>query len=201
MMKIKVCGMKFPENIKLVCEMAPDFLGFIFWEKSPRYFNATLPDIPEMIKKVGVFVDASEEEILEKAARYQLDFVQLHGSESPQICASIRQKGFGVIKAFALDADFDFAVLSDFSPSCDFFLFDTKGKLPGGNGIAFDWTLLHNYKLTKPIFLSGGIGPESAEALKKLDVPIFGIDINSGFESEPGRKIVEAIQQFKQDLK
>ncbi|MBD3583822.1 phosphoribosylanthranilate isomerase [Flavobacterium selenitireducens] len=200
-MKIKVCGMKFRENIESVCALSPDFIGFIFWEKSLRHFQGPTPEIPKAIKKVGVFVDATESEILEKAAHYGLDLVQLHGAESPMFCASIRKSGLGLIKAFALDRDFDFSILEDFEPYCDFFLFDTKGKLPGGNGIAFDWELLRKYDGPKPIFLSGGIAPESASALKNLGIPILAADINSQFEIAPGLKNVEAIKQFKYALK
>lgn len=200
-MKLKVCGMKLGANILDVASLLPDYMGFIFWEKSPRYFSGELPQLPQSVKKVGVFVDAAEAEILEKINRYGLDAVQLHGKESPECCSQIKTPGISVIKAFSVDEAFDFEVLNAYEPYCDFFLFDTKGQSPGGNGIAFDWRLLRKYGLKTPFFLSGGIGPESAKALSNLDLPIHAIDINSRFEIKPGLKDADAIKRFKDDLK
>jgi len=193
--------MKYPENTKAVAALLPDYLGFIFWEKSPRNFVGDIPELPETIKKVGVFVDASEDEIAAKCSKYKLDFIQLHGSESVAFCKSLKRENIGIIKAFSIGNDFDFGILSDYEPFCDFFLFDAPGRSPGGNGISFDWELLRNYDLETPLFLSGGIAPESAEAIKNVEIPIFAIDINSKFEIEPGLKNIDAILTFKTDLK
>ncbi|WP_246282622.1 phosphoribosylanthranilate isomerase [Flavobacterium agri] len=193
--------MKSAANILEVASLLPDYMGFIFWEKSPRFFSGEIPQLPQLVKKVGVFVDASEAEILEKTRRYGLHAVQLHGNESPEFCSQIKKQGLSVIKAFSVDETFGFGILDSYEPYCAFFLFDTKGKSPGGNGIAFDWELLRKYGLKTPFFISGGIGPESAKALSNLDLPIYAIDINSRFEIKPGLKDADAIKRFKDDLK
>ncbi len=199
-MKLKVCGMKNEANMLEVASLLPDFMGFIFWEKSARFFDGKLPDLPESVKKVGVFVDASEAEICEKIEKFGLDLIQLHGQESPDFCRKLKSEQMEIIKAFSIDESFDFTVLDRYEAVCDYFLFDTKGKNPGGNGLVFDWELLQKYKGQKPIFLSGGIAPESAQALKNLDFPIYAIDINSKFEVEPGLKNTSAIARFKNEL-
>lgn len=202
--KLKICGMKFSENILEISQLKPDFLGFIFYNKSPRNFEGEIPNLPKEIKKVGVFVNASSEEILQKAEQHNLDFIQLHGNESPEFCYEIQTK-IPVIKAFSIDEDFDFGTLNEYQNSCDYFLFDTKGKNHGGNGITFDWSLLDNYKLDKKYFLSGGISLENApkllEFLKtKSAENCFAIDINSQFEIEPGLKNTAKITEFKSKL-
>jgi phosphoribosylanthranilate isomerase len=198
-MKLKICGMKYPKNILEVGSLLPDYMGFIFWEKSARYFDGEIPDLPKSIKKVGVFVNATLEEILEKIAKYDLQAVQLHGHESVAFCLELKNKiedKIEVIKVFSADESFDFEVLKPFEPICDYFLFDTKGKLPGGNGTTFDWKVLEKYPSTKPFFLSGGIGIEELDNVKqilKTNLPIYAIDINSKFEIEPGLKNIELI--------
>ena len=197
-MKVKICGMKYPENIVEISKLEPDYLGFIFWKNSKRYFDASLPALPESIQKVGVFVDASYEEIAEKIRAYTLDVVQLHGVESAEFCRGLKNENVKIIKAFSLSPDFDFEVLRTYEAVCDYFLFDTKGKLPGGNGQTFDWDLLKKYTLQKPIFLSGGIGLEEIPLIKALDLPIFAIDMNSKLEVEPGLKDVERCKKAKE---
>ena len=184
---LKICGMKNPQNILEVSQLLPDYLGFIFYEKSSRYFEGTIPELPKSIKKVGVFVDENEENIIKKIEKYDLNLLQLHGKESPELCAKL-QKLVPVIKVFSVDDDFNFQELDKYETACDYFLFDTKGKLHGGNGVTFNWEILKNYKSSKPLFLSGGIGLEEIDKIKKLDLPIFAIDINSKFEIEPGLK-------------
>ena len=203
-LKLKICGMKFPENILEISQLEPDLLGFIFYENSPRNFDVKIPELPEKIKKVGVFVNASFEEIKSKIAIYNLDFIQLHGNESPEFCLKL-QETISIIKAFPIDENFDFETLNKYSESCTYFLFDTKGKNHGGNGIAFDWNILENYKLEKKYFLSGGIGLENASDLKEFlkkeyAKNCFGIDINSKFEVTPGLKNTEKIIAFKSKL-
>ena len=201
-MKLKICGMKYPENILEVGTLLPDYMGFIFWEKSARYFDGIIPKLPKSIKKVGVFVDASLEEILNKIEKHDLQAVQLHGNESAEFCELLKKntsKLIDVIKVFPILDTFDFGILNPYEKVCDFFLFDTKGKLPGGNGTTFDWKVLEKYPSTKPFFLSGGIGKEEIEklvdtlqcnvSLKKL--PLYAIDLNSKFEIEPGLKNIE----------
>lgn len=199
--------MKFSENIQEVGLLIPDFIGFIFYKNSPRYFEAEIPKISPNIKKTGVFVNASFTEIKEKAQKHGLDFIQLHGNENPEFCASIeRITEAKVIKAFALDNDFDFSILEKYKDSCSCFLFDTKGQHFGGNGTAFDWNILENYALEKNYFLSGGIGIEDIEKLfeffqKDYSKKCFAIDVNSRFETSPGLKDVAKLKQFIQQLK
>lgn len=194
---IKICGMKYPDNILEVGSLLPDYMGFIFWEKSTRYFEGVIPQLPKSIKKVGVFVNASLEEILNKIKVHDLQTVQLHGHESVEFCELLKKNTSNtieIIKVFSVLDTFDFSILTPFENACDFFLFDTKGKLPGGNGTTFDWKVLENYSSTKPFFLSGGIGIEELEQVKqvlKTNLPIYAIDINSKFEVEPGLKNIE----------
>jgi phosphoribosylanthranilate isomerase len=194
---IKICGMKYPENILEAGSLLPDYMGFIFWQKSARYFDGVMPDLPKTIKKTGVFVNESIAVIEEKTAKYDLKAVQLHGQESVDFCSELKAK-FGtsieIIKVFSADENFDFSVLKPYESVCNYFLFDTKGKLPGGNGTTFDWKILGNYPSTKPFFLSGGIGIEELDSIKeilKTSLPIHAIDINSKFEIEPGLKNIE----------
>ena len=199
-MKLKICGMKYPDNILEVGSLLPDYMGFIFWEKSARYFDGIIPELPTSIKKVGVFVNAPLVEILEKIEKHNLQTIQLHGNESVEFCENLKKntsKEIEVIKVFSILNTFDFAVLKPFENVCDYFLFDTKGKLPGGNGTTFDWKVLENYPSTKPFFLSGGIGTEEMEAVNeilKTNLPVYAIDVNSKFEIEPGLKNIELIK-------
>jgi len=206
-MKLKVCGMK--HNPLELLPLSPDYMGFIFWEPSSRYFSGRMPPIPESIKKVGVFVDAPLETVLEKAGEHQLQALQLHGDESPAYCGELRTRAAAlpgktpeIIKAFSIGEDFDFSTLGAYLDYCDLFLFDSKGKLPGGNGHGFDWTLLRDYPFDRPFMLSGGIGPESVDLLRDfMESPAskycIGLDVNSRFEREPGLKDVELLKKFK----
>ncbi|ELY1979914.1 phosphoribosylanthranilate isomerase [Flavobacterium psychrophilum] len=199
-MKLKICGMKYPENILEVSTLLPDYLGFIFWEKSSRYFDLEIPKIPESIKKVGVFVNATLEEILLKIKKYNLNLVQLHGNESPEFCKELKKSTIKIIKVFSVNDDFNFSALEPFEAVCDYFLFDTKGKLPGGNGITFNWQILKKYHSRKPFFLSGGIGLDDIKNIKNLNLPIYAIDVNSKFEIEAGLKNIELLKSFKNNL-
>jgi len=205
--QIKVCGMKLQENIKEIGKLSPDFLGFIFYEKSARYFEGEIPEINPDIKKVGVFVNASLEEIQEKSKRYALDFIQLHGDETPEFCAKVENSVTAkIIKAFALDVHFDFSILEPYQNSCSYFLFDTKGQYFGGNGTTFDWNILKKYTLPKDYFLSGGIGLKTMEKLsdflkKDYSEKCIALDLNSQFEDSPGLKNSDKINEFMQLLK
>lgn len=199
-MKLKICGMKYAENITEISQLLPDYLGFIFWEKSSRFFNGDLPIIPKSIQKVGVFVDASLEEIYAKKEKYNLDLIQLHGSESVSFCEELNNQNIKIIKVFSVSEEFNFDELLPFKEVCDYFLFDTKGKLPGGNGIPFNWEVLEKYSSQKPLFLSGGIGIDAIEKIHQLQLPIYGIDVNSKFEIEPGLKNKLLLKEFKNNL-
>lgn len=202
-LKLKVCGMKFAANIAAVAGLQPDYLGFIFYDKSPRYISDVSAElikyIPSEIKTVGVFVDEDLEIVKKKINLYQLKAVQLHGSEAPEYCAELKTNfnNLEVIKAFGLDEDFDFSTLDAYKKVVDFFLFDTKTKAHGGSGKTFDWKILESYTLDKPYFLSGGIDLEHAEAISRIkDERLYALDINSRFETEPGVKDVERIKAF-----
>ncbi|MFH7017653.1 phosphoribosylanthranilate isomerase [Flavobacterium sp. FlaQc-47] len=202
-MKLKICGMKYPENIIEVGALLPDYMGFIFYEKSARYFNGTIPELIKTIKKVGVFVNESVENIIGKINKHNLQAVQLHGEESVVFCEELKNKidnKIEIIKVFSVGDDFNFDLLKPFEDVCDYFLFDTKGKLPGGNGTTFDWKILKNYTSDKPFFLSGGIGLEEIAAIKNLKLPVYAIDVNSRFEIEPGLKNKNLLTNFKRKL-
>jgi len=217
--RLKVCGMKYQDNITEVAALQPDYLGFIFHEESPRNFEGFIPEFSKQIKKVGVFVDKEIGFILDKIKTHQLDAIQLHGSEPPEFCDALRhaelvsashqkkpkQVQVELIKVFSIKDQFDFSVLKSYEEICDFFLFDTKGKLPGGNGYTFDWNVLKNYPSTKPFMLSGGIGLNEVENIKSFlkteaSKYCYAIDVNSKFEIEPGLKNIEKLKEFKKQL-
>jgi phosphoribosylanthranilate isomerase len=193
-LKIKVCGMRDPANIMAVASLSPDFMGFIFYEKSKRYAAELLsPQIldylPSNYKKVGVFVDATLEKILDAALSYNLDFVQLHGSESSNFCEIIKAENIGVFKSFSVDENFDFTITESYENAVDYFLFDTKTEAHGGSGKAFDWEILKKYNQKLPFLLAGGLSLENIEKVFELtDLNILGVDVNSKFEIEPGLK-------------
>lgn len=200
-LKIKVCGMKYAENIQQIAALQPDYLGFIFYTKSPRNFKGDIPKINENIKKTGVFVNAEIDFILEKVSKYNFKAIQLHGSESAQYCHKLREllPEIEIFKVFGIKDSFDFSILKDFEPIVNYFLFDTKGKQKGGNGYTFDWSILKNYQSKTPIILSGGISMDElskVEQILKTDLPIHALDLNSKFETEPALKDVELLEEF-----
>jgi len=201
-LKLKVCGMKYQDNINQVADLQPNYLGFIFYDKSARFIQDIIPQVPNTIKKVGVFVDADLSDVIDKINKYKLQAVQLHGNESPEFCKSLKSKDVEIIKVFSIKDEFNFDTLKPYENVCDYFLFDTKGKLPGGNGYAFDWNVLKNYSSTKPFFLSGGIGLDQIENIKQFQNSeaskyCYAIDVNSKFEIEPGLKNIEELKEFK----
>lgn len=212
-MKVKVCGMREADNIREVerlqvgdgtSEMALgiDLMGFIFWPKSKRYVAEPPSYLPSHVKKVGVFVDASLEDIRQHIQDYQLDFVQLHGHESPAFAQAL--KPTMIIKAFNIATAEDFLQTKPYEGIADYFLFDTKAQLPGGTGLQFDWSILSHYDGTTPFILSGGIGPDDADRLKAfltsqstpLTSKCIGIDLNSRFELAPALKDVNRLKDF-----
>ncbi len=209
-LKLKICGMKYPENILDVAKLQPDYLGFIFYENSKRNFEGVIPVISDKIKKTGVFVNESIEFVLDKVKKYNLKAIQLHGFENEKYCRDLRIKiqdnSIEIIKVFSVGESFNFSKLKGYETVCNYFLFDTKGKKRGGNGIAFNWKLLENYPSKKPYFLSGGIGLDTVEDIKeffKSDASkyCYALDINSKFEDKPGFKNIEDLKLFIQDLK
>lgn len=229
-MKLKVCGMKYVENIQEVGGLQPDYLGFIFYDKSKRNFEGIIPELPKGIKKTGVFVNEMLEIVISMVEEYRLEAIQLHGDESVVYIEELRKQlaerkalfteenkqikkkknqhyisenTVEVLKVFGIKDAFDFDVLKPYLEVVDFFLFDTKGKERGGNGTKFDWQVLENYPFDKPFFLSGGIGLTDVEELQELsnsELPIYALDVNSKFESAPGKKNIEELRKFKKCL-
>lgn len=218
-MIIKTCGLKQPENIAAISQLELDWIGMIFYAKSPRYVgdqDSLLPFLQEhsasskQPKRVGVFVNETFDNILAAIEEYRLDFVQLHGGESAVYARTLRQmlderveRQIGIIRAFRVSRAFDFAVTVDFEPYCDYFIFDTKApQVYGGTGHKFDWSILDRYQGETPFLLSGGIGPTDAAAVSSLThKALAGVDVNSRFEIEPGLKEVSALQSFIQELR
>ncbi|MCE5332471.1 MAG: phosphoribosylanthranilate isomerase [Bacteroidales bacterium] len=205
-MLVKICGMKYSENIRTVAALHPDFMGFIFYPKSPRYAEPlnlkTLEEIPLTTKKIGVFVNESLENILTIVFKYKLDGVQLHGTELVETCTKLRDAGLIVIKAFPVAEAYNFKVTKVYEVGCDYFLFDTKTDAYGGSGVKFSWAMLNEYKGETPFLLSGGIAADDAEAILKIKHPKFaGIDLNSKFEVKQGLKNVELLRGFIEQIK
>ncbi|MGB3618946.1 MAG: phosphoribosylanthranilate isomerase [Catalinimonas sp.] len=202
----KVCGMRDATSLRALAPLRPDYVGLIFFSGSRRYVGAdfdpaVLDVLPAATQRVGVFVNAPLDEMTRVAERYALDALQLHGDEPPATCRALRAAGHTVFKAFGVEAVFDFARLDAYAPHVDLFLFDTKGPARGGNGVAFDWSVLARYRGKVPFLLSGGIGPESVAALRAFQHPAWrGIDVNSRFEVEPGVKDVVTIGKFVDEL-
>lgn len=204
-MNIKVCGITTEKQLQQLEGMGIDLAGIIFDENSQRYVGEKINpkeviDADLDLKKVGVFVEEDYETIMEKVEHYGLDVVQLHGEHSPELCEEISED-VEVIKVFKLSPgekiDID-KLVAPFDAVCDYYLFDTKGAQPGGNGEKFDWDVLKKAKIEKPFFLSGGIGLEDIAAIKKFKHPdFFGVDLNSKFEKEPGIKDMGKVLEFK----
>ncbi|WP_407264197.1 phosphoribosylanthranilate isomerase [Tenacibaculum maritimum] len=197
--------MKYIENIREVAGIRPDYLGFIFYDKSKRNFEGIIPELPKNIKKTGVFVNEYIEIMVSLVEEYQLEAVQLHGDESVAYVQELRiyLPNIEIIKVFGIKDDFDFALLKPYEKEVDFFLFDTKGKERGGNGVTFNWDVLAKYNTAKPFFLSGGIGLDEVKAIKSLEktkLPMYALDVNSRFETKAGFKSVEKLKEFKMQL-
>ncbi len=197
--------MKYKANIEAIAALKPDYMGFIFSENSPRHMNEPLSEIPQGIKKVGVFVDTSLENVKKTTQAYGLDLVQLHGQESPEFCRELQNKAGKIIKVFSIKNTFDFGQLARYESCVDYFLFDTKGPNPGGNGYCFDWTVLENYNLKTPYFLSGGIGCDKIKVLNEFRKSAsaehcHAIDVNSKFELKPAVKDPIKLKTFIQKL-
>jgi phosphoribosylanthranilate isomerase len=200
-MIVKVCGLKETENITAVDSLTPDLVGFIFYEKSPRFVATDTLPLTHAVR-TGVFVNESEEKILEKVVQYRLQVVQLHGNETPETAAFLKDRGYRLIKAFSIGEEINLQQMQAFIPYCDYFLLDTKGQHAGGNGVKFNWELLNSYELKIPFLLSGGIRPADAAAIKKIKHPAFaGVDLNSGFEIHPGFKNISLLKEFIHDIR
>jgi len=207
MMRVKVCGLNDPSNVKAISECGADFIGFIFYPGSKR-FVGVYPDkmlfknVPEGIKKTGVFVNEESKKILESAKYAELDIIQLHGNESVNYCKLIKASGLSVIKTFGVGADFNPGITDRYSDACDYFLFDTKNEYHGGSGIKFNRSLIGKYGFKKPFFLSGGIGPEDSGIASAIgNRQFFAVDVNSRFEITPGVKDAVRVKNFIKEIK
>ena len=206
-MKIKVCGIT--NQTVIINSLGIDYIGHIFWEPSKRYVNPEQIALqPTHNKRVGVFVDESIETVSTIAKKLNLKGVQLHANEDEKYIEQLKVKlpDTLIIKAVAIASIEDLINLNRFEKMVDLFIFDTKGRLPGGNGIQFDWNILSEYKGTIPFLLSGGIGPSDIDSIrnfkKQLNHPQFvGVDLNSKFEDSPGVKNVEKLTNFVTSLK
>lgn len=193
--------MKYPDNIREVAALQPDYMGFIFYKESPRYCGEELLTTYDLsltrINKVGVFVNEPVSSVVRLATRFDLDLIQLHGDESPEYCEDLKLLDFKLIKAFGIDLAFDFSVLGEYEGTCDYFMFDTRSDAYGGSGQKFSWSLLKKYQGSKPIFLSGGLDKRSIPLVHDLinGLNIHALDFNSKLEMEPGRKEMEKCRE------
>lgn len=198
-LEIKVCGNTEFKNFSEVCNLNPEYVGFIFYPKSKRYVES--PSLITKVescksKRVGVFVNATEQEIRDKVIEFNLDFIQLHGDETATLTAKINEF-IPAFKTFQINNNFDFNILIPYLSTCYKFIFDTSSKDYGGSGKKFNWELLENYTLHKPFILSGGIEAEDVEKIRTLSHPMLsGIDLNSKFEISPGIKDIPKLSAF-----
>jgi phosphoribosylanthranilate isomerase len=194
---IKVCGMTDGDNIREIESLGVDMIGLIFYQRSPRYVSAKPSYLPSQAKRVGVFVNVSSDEILSKVDEFCLDYVQLHGDETPSFCESLGLGKERIIKAFHISSSSDLVACEKYSGYSGLFLFDTKSPLSGGSGQRFDWNILASYTIGVPFLLSGGIGPDFTTELSLFKHPMLeGYDLNSRFEVGPGLKNVKLIEKF-----
>lgn len=211
--QVKVCGLTKLNQIKELIDLKVDFLGFIFYEKSPRYVlnHLSLEQISEINHqaKVGVFVNEDLEKIIEISGQADLNFIQLHGDETEEFISELRQKlnlKIGIIKVIRVGNEiekvFDYAQTDNYGQTnINYLLFDTDSKGFGGTGKTFDWNILNDIEIPIPYFLSGGISLENVRDLKNINQQPIALDINSKFEIEAGNKDLEKIKEFIKLLK
>ena len=196
--------MREAENIREVEALGIDMMGFIFWPKSSRYVSQRPDYLPKRVKRVGVFVDEDPEQVKQLAGDYGLDYIQLHGHETPEVISYLRTPALPhprIIKAFNISTAEDLIQTQPYEGLVDYFLFDAKGKSVGGNGEKFNWNVLDAYQGSTPFLLSGGIGPDDTERVNAFHHPkCIGIDLNSRFELAPGLKDVNALRRFVNDI-
>lgn len=217
-MIVKVCGMRDGDNIRQVAALGVDWIGMIFWEKSPRHVTmlpthaGIIPDRGSLStltdsclpQRVGVFVDEMPQNVITRVVNFRLNLIQLHGHETPTYIRNLRRTldpdispGIRFIKAISVSSRDDIAAYKDYADCVDYFLFDTKCKTVGGSGEQFDWSILEAYDGEQPFLLSGGIGPGDAERIRAFRHPkCIGIDLNSRFETEPGIKDIQKLKTF-----
>jgi phosphoribosylanthranilate isomerase len=207
MLKVKVCGMTDPVNTEEIVRTGPDMIGFIFFPGSKRYVGMDLDgslfnNIPSGILKAGVFVGEQHSVIIDTVNLYGLDMVQLHGNESPDYCDYLKKNGLIIIKAFGISNSFNFMSLEKYINACDYFLFDSKTRSHGGSGHKFNWAKINEYAINKPFLLGGGIGPADVSLIKKLNhYYLYGVDLNSCFEINPGIKDIKKVKDFIDEIR
>ena len=200
--RLKICGMRYALNVNEVAKIRPDILGFIFYPPSPRYLPPEIAgeitgEVPAGIEKAGVFVNENTDEVIRLSNELKLDYVQLHGAETPEMCAVVKEQGFNVIKVFGIDERFDFNVLDPYKDHVDYFLFDTKSPKHGGTGLSFEWKILDKYDGELPFFLSGGIDLDHLNLIEELTTQnLFALDVNSRFELSPGMKDLNKVRML-----
>lgn len=195
-----------PDNINAVGQSDIDLMGFIFYPKSKRFvtedINTAVDNLPSHIKKVGVFVNATREEVMQKVEQYHLDYIQLHGDESPEECRYYQQQQINVIKAFSIGTTTDLDKVVDYSPYCTLFVFDTPTADYGGSGQTFDWQVLKHYKADTPYLLSGGLGTHNiAQALLLNEEKLIGFDVNSKLENNQYQKDINQVQLLVNNIR
>lgn len=203
MTKIKICGITNKVDALAATELGVDMLGFVFYAKSKRYVEPRVAEdiineLPASIRKVGVFVDEDRDTVLRIAQDTLIDTLQFHGDETPEYCSSFRDK-YKVIKAFRLKDKNDLKKINDYDT--DFYLFDTyKRDSIGGTGETFDWKILKDFEILKPMILSGGLDPKNVAGAIKEVAP-FGVDVSTGVEETPGKKNLELMKKFVQNVR
>lgn len=201
-MIIKVCGMREDQNIRETEQLGIDLIGLIFYPPSPRFVASKPGYLPQRAKKAGVFVNESPETIGRYIETYQLDFIQLHGHESPGVCRQWQQRGVKVIKSIPVSEQGDLRHTDLYEGCCDLLLFDTRTPSHGGSGVAFDWNILSDYQGDTPFLLSGGICDIDARRIRLISHPrLAGVDLNSRFELSPGLKDIERLAHFISEIK
>lgn len=200
-MMVKVCGMRDPDNIRMVAALAPMLMGFIFWEGSVRSANGLDPEVikqlPSYIRPVALFVNPGIGEVRKVVDRYGFKIVQLHGDESPEFCDLLRSRGLVVFKALNVATEKDIRNASIYDGHADILVLDAKTGNRGGSGKKFNWDILTGYTASTPYLLSGGIGPDDVDKIvSAMRRPMAGIDINSRFETAPGIKDVAVLTKF-----
>lgn len=203
--KIKICGLKHPENIREVLALQPDYIGFIFYPASKRFadqLDASWASQLAGVTKTGVFVNAQVDEVRARIDQYELQAIQLHGDESPAYTTALKDTGVELIKAFGIGDGFDWNRVTEYEDAVDYYLFDTQSARYGGTGVRFDWKLLAGYLSDKPFFLSGGLSTANIpDALRLNDSRLYALDLNSKFETAPGIKDIELLKQTLATIK
>lgn len=198
-MKVKLCGFKEENSLKAAIAAKCDFIGFIFYEKSPRFVTienaAKLAKlVPQSISKVAIVVDTKIEFLEEIAQKFSPQFFQFHGKESVEFLQKVKEKfpQIKIIKAFAINEIKDLQQIENFKQVADLFLFDGKNA---GSGQKFDWEILHNFSCKKDWFLSGGLNINNIDSALEITGAKM-IDISSGLEEIRGKKSVKLIADF-----